>query len=36
MFGLTRNKVNMVDRSQALAGRSTPMPLPGRHAVLGT
>ncbi len=36
MFGLTRNKMNMVDRADALGGRSTPVPVPDRHAVLGT
>ncbi len=36
MFGLTRNKTKMVEPSEALPGRSTPMPVVARHAVIGT
>ncbi len=35
MFGL-RNKMTMVEPDQALSGRETEMPVPARHAVLGT
>ena len=31
-----REKTKMIEPERALAGRSQPMPLPGRHAVLGT
>ncbi len=34
MFSRTR-KVTMVSPADALPGRATPMPVPGRHAVLG-
>jgi peptide-methionine (S)-S-oxide reductase len=34
MFGL-RSKMTMVEPEQALPGRETEMPVPGRHAVLG-
>ncbi|MGO9901548.1 MAG: peptide-methionine (S)-S-oxide reductase MsrA [Solirubrobacteraceae bacterium] len=36
MLGFPRNKMTLVDPSEALPGRSTPMPVPDRHAVLGT
>jgi peptide-methionine (S)-S-oxide reductase len=36
MLGLFRNKTNLVDREQALAGRPQQMPVAPRHAVLGT
>ncbi|MGO9794053.1 MAG: peptide-methionine (S)-S-oxide reductase MsrA [Solirubrobacteraceae bacterium] len=36
MLGFTRNRINMVDPSEALPGRSTPVPVTDRHAVLGT
>jgi peptide-methionine (S)-S-oxide reductase len=36
MLGIFRNKSTMVDREQALAGRSQQMPVAPRHAVLGT
>jgi peptide-methionine (S)-S-oxide reductase len=36
MFDLFGRKTTMVDREQALPGRSTEMPVPPRHAVLGT
>src|SRR6516165_10613477 len=35
MFGL-RSKMTMVERDRALPGRETEMPVPARHAVLGT
>src|SRR5205807_4754707 len=35
MFGL-RHKTEMIDRDSALAGRSDPLPVADRHAVLGT
>ena len=35
MFGL-RSKMTMVEPDQALAGRDREMPVPERHAVLGT
>jgi peptide-methionine (S)-S-oxide reductase len=35
MLGL-RRKTTMIDPSQALAGRDTELPVPARHAVLGT
>lgn len=35
MFGL-RSKMTMVEPDQALPGRETEMPVPARHAVLGT
>src|SRR6202035_5061444 len=35
MFGL-RTKTTLVDPAQALAGREQEMPVPDRHAVLGT
>ena len=35
MFGL-HNKSQMVDAATALPGRSTEIPVPERHAVLGT
>src|SRR3954447_5153515 len=35
MFGL-RHKTSMIDPSSALAGRDQEMPVPARHAVLGT
>jgi peptide-methionine (S)-S-oxide reductase len=31
-----RSKTEMVDPADALPGRTTPMPVPARHAVLGT
>lgn len=34
MFGFT--KTTMVDPADALPGRETPLPIPGRHEVLGT
>jgi peptide-methionine (S)-S-oxide reductase len=36
MLSLFKDKTKMIDQDRALAGRSQPMPLPGRHAVLGT
>jgi len=33
---LSRGKTTMVEADQALAGRDTPIPVPPRHAVLGT
>ena len=36
MLSLFKDKTKMIERERALAGRSQPMPLPGRHAVLGT
>jgi peptide-methionine (S)-S-oxide reductase len=36
MFGIFRHKTTPVDRDQALPGRDREMPVPERHAVLGT
>ncbi len=36
MFDFLSRKSSMVDPERALPGRSTPMPVPSKHAVLGT
>jgi peptide-methionine (S)-S-oxide reductase len=36
MLGLFRHKTTMIDPAEALPGRTEPMPVPERHAVLGT
>jgi peptide-methionine (S)-S-oxide reductase len=36
MLGIFRHKTTMVDRDSALPGRQEPIPVPERHAVLGT
>jgi peptide-methionine (S)-S-oxide reductase len=36
MLGIFGHRIEMVDREQALSGRDQEMPVPDRHAVLGT